>query len=350
MSITKKYCCQHFTGEGIYLFTLRNAKGTEVCITNYGAIIISFKILQKNGTVNDIVLGFDKAEDYLSPVYQNQYPYFGAAIGRYGNRIKNGQFSIDGKIYPLSKNMGDDNLHGGFSGFDKKVWQVVSFSEKENMLDLCCQSADGEEGFPGELETTIRFQLSDDNELSYEYSAKTDKTTAINLTHHSYFNLDNQTGIIANHLLKIYASDILAQDEGLAATGHLIPVENTVYDFRNLKRISADWDPENGYDQSFVIEKKDAGLTLMAEAFSDRSGIKLEVFSTEPVVHLYTGQGIPSLSGKNNIKYGSYSGFCLETQKHPNAINIPHFPNTVLKPGEVYKQKTVYRVSEADIK
>lgn len=350
MSIDKKYCCQHFTGEGIYLFTLRNTKGTEVCITNYGAIITSFKILQKNGIVNDIVLGFDNIEDYLSPAYHSQYPYFGAAIGRYGNRIKNGQFNIDGKIYQLTKNMGADNLHGGFSGFDKKVWQVISLNEKENMLEFGCQSADDEEGFPGNLQTTIRFQLSDEDELSYEFTATTDKTTAVNLTHHSYFNLDHQSGTIVNHLLKIYASDILAQDAGLAATGNLIPVENTVYDFREFRRINFNWDPGQGYDQSFVAEKKGDELTLMAEAFSDQSGIRLEVFSTEPVVHLYTGQGIPSLTGKNNIKYGPYSGFCLETQKHPNAINIPHFPDTVLKPGKVYSQKNVYRISEDDVK
>jgi aldose 1-epimerase len=350
MQRNKKFCCQHFSGEDIYLFTLRNVKGTEVSITNYGAIITLFKILQKNGTVNDIVLGFDNTEDYLSPAYHNQYPYFGAAIGRYGNRIKNGQFKIDGKIYQLTRNMGTDNLHGGFSGFDKKVWQVISLNEKENILEFRCQSPDGEDGFPGNLETTIRFQLSDDDELSYEFSATTDKPTAVNLTHHSYFNLDNQTGTIVNHLLKIYSPDILAQDEGLTATGQFIPVENTVYDFREFRRINFNWNPEQGYDQSFVVENKETGLSLMAEAFSDKSEIKLEVFSTEPVVHLYTGQGIPSLRGKNKINYGPYSGFCLETQKHPNAINIPHFPDTVLKPGEVYTQKTVYRVSETDVK
>ena len=350
MSVHKKYCFKHFAGEDIYLFTLRNAKGTEVCITNYGAIITSFKLVQENGVINDIVLGFDHAEDYLSPVYLDQYPYFGAAIGRYGNRIKNGQFSINGQIYHLSKNIGADNLHGGFKGFDKKVWQVVSFKENENVLELHCQSADGEEGFPGNLETTIRFLLSEDDELSYEFSATTDKSTAVNLTHHSYFNLNNHTGTISDHLLKIYSSNILEQDESLVTNGNLIPVGNSIYDFREFRKINSNWDPEQGYDQSFVVDKSSASLTIMAEAFSEQSGVKLEVYSTEPVVHLYTGQGIPLLNGKKKIKYGPYSGFCLETQKHPNAINIPFFPNTVLKPGEVYKQKTVYRVSGAEVK
>lgn len=341
------FCCNK-QGEDIYLFTLRNALGTEVSISNYGAIITSFKVKQENGMVNDIVLGFDKMEDYFSQEYLNQYSYFGAACGRYANRIKGGHFSIDGINYPLSQNMGTDQLHGGQEGFDKKVWQLISF--KASSLELKYLSKDGEEGFPGNLETRIRFELNDQNELSYEFFAITDKTTAVNLTHHSYFNLHNGKGTIEDHEVKIYASNYLAQDEGLVCNGKLIPVVGTAFDFRNFKSVNKDWDKNNGYDQCFEIEDRKDEMSLVAELRSLRSGIVLKIFSTEPAVQFYTGQGLPNIKGKQGIQYGPNSGLCLETHKHPNAINIPHFPNTVLRPGEIYKQKNTYKVSAAEVK
>jgi len=341
------FCLTHYSGEDIYLFTLRNTKGTEVCISNYGAVITSFKIPAGKGSFNDIVLGFDKAEDYLSEQYLAVYPYFGAAIGRYANRIKNGEFRIDGKKYSLEKNKSTDHLHGGVNGFDKKVWRYCSGSEKT--LSLAYKSLDGEEGYPGNLESILSFELTDSDELIYEFTATTDKPTAVNLTHHSYFNLNNGSGTINDHLVRINSSAILEQDDNFVVTGKAIPVESTFYDFRQLRSINKYWDATNGYDQSFVVDENsptdpNTGLTLVAEAFSEQTKLKLDVYTNEPVVHFYTGKWIPFLKGKNGNNYGPFSGLCFETQKHPNAINIPHFPNTILRPGEIYQTKTMYRI------
>ena len=293
----------------------------------------------------DIVLGFDKPEDYLDEKYLQQYPLFGAAVGRYGNRIKNGKIEIDGIKYQLPVNIGSDHLHGGINGFDKKIWEVDSFDEEKNVLNLSLKSPDGDEGYPGNLDVSLSFTLNDNNELIYEYTATTDKPTAVNLTHHSYFNLNNGKGRVDNHFININASSILEQDENLTCNGHLINVAGTRFDFRKPHRMKEQWGKEEGYDQSFVVDKKEGELTWSAEAWSDESKTKLEIATTEPVVHFYTGIWIPSVTGKENTQYGPCSGFCFETQVHPNAINIPSFPNTVLRPGEVYKQKTVYRIS-----
>ena len=343
MTSAKHFCFKHSSGEDICLYTLKNRSGTTVTITNYGATITSFVVKQKNGAMNDIVLGFDDIRQYMSSPYTDQYPYFGAAIGRYGNRIKDARFVVDGKEYRLAKNNGSNNLHGGVNGFDKKVWKEGKYDTEKNFLVLKHHSPDGEEGFPGNLDVEIHYQLTDENELKFDFKATTDQPTPVNFTHHSYFNLDNGEGDIRSHMLKIYSSFYLQQDEGLAVTGALITVEGTHLDFREFRRIDQKW-VKDGIDQSFVVEHAKDQLTLMAESYSDKSGIKLQVYSTDPIVHLYTGQGIPSLKGKQGKFYGSYSGFCLETQKHPNAINIPHFPNTILRPLEVYNQKNVYRV------
>jgi aldose 1-epimerase len=327
----------------IRTYNLKNSKGTEVVISNYGTIILSFRVKMKDGKHNDIVLGFETIEEYRDENYLKTYPYFGAAIGRYANRIANGSFKIDGKEFLLSKNHGNCQLHGGFHGFDKKIWNEILFDEKNNQLELQCLSADGEEGFPGSLETTICFELTDGNELKYTYTAVTNLPTVINLTHHSYFNLNNGGGTIADHELKIYADKILEQDHELVPTGNYLPVNDTKFDFREFTRLDKNWG-NDGYDQSFVVENSENKLIKLAEARSKKSGLCLEVYSAEPIVHLYTGQGIPKLKGKNGIVYGPYSGFCLETQKHPNAINIPSFPNTILRPGQKYFQETMYKI------
>ena len=351
MPVEQKFCFKDPAGEDIYLFSLINKHGTIVSITNYGAIITAFKIKTKTGTFNDIVLGFNKVEDYLYENYLKHYAYLGAVCGRYANRIKNGRFVLDGKKYQLSQNMSNDQLHGGREGFDRKTWQLLSFRESPNpTLELKYLSKEGEEGFPGNLETIIRFELNDVNELSYEFMSSTDKPTPINLTHHSYFNLNNGEGTIEEHEVKINASNILAQDEGLVCNGEFIPVENTKYNFKDFKSIGKDWNKAYGYDQCFVIDNKTDELNLVAEARSQQSGITLQIFSTEPAVQFYTGQGMGNLQGKNGIQYGPFSGFCLETHKHPNAINIPQFPNTVLRPGEKYHQKNVYKIIQAEAK
>ena len=345
MPVEQKSCFKNSGGEDIYLFSLTNKQGTTVSITNYGAIITTFKVKVKNDLFNDIVLGFDNVEDYLSEDYLHHYAYLGAACGRYANRIKSGKFSLEGKEYQVTQNMGNDILHGGKEGFDKKIWQIVSVYEYPNpTLELKYLSKDGEEGFPGNLETIIRFELNDENELSYEFTATTDQPTVINLTHHGYFNLNNGKRTIEDHEVKINASYILAQDEALVCYGEFIAVANNQYDFTIFKAISTDWDKDNGYDQCFIVDNKTDKLELVAEARSKESGVQLQIFSTEPAVQFYTGQGLNIKNAKNGNQYMPFSGFCLETHKHPNAINIPHFPNTVLRPGEKYYQKNIYKI------
>ena len=344
MDKSSRFCFTHPSGKDIYLYSLRNINNTEVLISNYGAIIMAYKINMQNGTSDDIVLGFDDVHDYLSADYLKVYPFMGAAVGRYANRIKGASFKIDNKKISVSRNWEQDQLHGGFEGFDKKVWDFVSFDVECNILHLRYNSADGEEGFPGNLEVNICFELNDDDDLIYEYSATSDQPTAINLAHHGYFNLNNGEGTIEDHQIKIYSDKILEQDESLVVNGNYIAVENTKYDFRDFHRIGERMN--GGYDQSFVIDRKENQLSIVAEVISRKNGLKLHVLTTEPLVHFYTGQGFPKIKGKNGVEYGPYSGFCLETHKHPNAINIPKFPSTLLRPGEKYFQKNVYKISK----
>ena len=341
MKVQKQFLFKNGRGEDIFLFSLQNRNGTVVTISNYGAIIISYTI-RKNSLENDIVLGFDNIEGYFSNAYLKEYPWFGAAIGRYGNRIANAQFTLEGKQYQLSRNNNNDQLHGGLEGFDKKVWMVSLFDESKLVLKL--KSVDGDEGFPGNIEVMLSFTLADDDSLTYEYEARTDQTTILNLTHHSYFNLNNGKGDILDHEIRIPASHVLRQKENLVATGALMHVANTSFDFRNWKRISENWDPKVGYDQSFELDDKSKSPKLAAEARSKKSKTRMEIWSTEPVVHFYSGLWIPELQGKHNTTYTKFSGFCLETQIHPNAINIPSFPNTILHPGEIYRHVTTYKV------
>lgn len=347
MAINKQFCSTHSSGKEIFEFNLTNSRNTEVVITNYGAIISAFKVRNEVGSVNDIVLGFENAEGYTAENYISNYPWMGCAVGRNGNRIKNAEFEIDGKKYSVSKNIGRNQLHGGFEGFDKKVWELVNMGESPvTFLELKYISPDGEEGYPGTLEVTVRFELTEENELSYQYTAISDKPTVINLTHHGYFNLNNGKGTIHNYELKIYGSYVLDQDDDLVTTGTLTKVKNTEFDFHNFTRIGDRLAQVSEYDKSYVADKNDgeSALSLMAEVRSPESMLLLQVYSTEPVVHFYTGKWLPALKGKNGTNYGSFSGFCLETQVHPNAINIPHFPNTILRPGEVYSSKTIYKV------
>jgi aldose 1-epimerase len=347
MKTEKQFCFTDPYGKDIYLYLLRNSRGTEVVISNYGAIITSFKIKRPGGLMNDIVLGFDKIQDYTGPDYIAKYPWFGCAVGRYANRIKNAEFNLDGKRYELSKNRGDHQLHGGFEGFDKKTWDTVaSGNEPVSFLELKYHSPDGEEGFPGNLDVTIRYELDEENELSYEFNATTDKPTPVNLTHHSYFNLNNGEGTINDHALKLNCSQYLQQDPDLVATGEILPVENTAFDFREYKIIGDEPTNMPEYDSSFVVdkEKNSQAIILVAELRSDKTNTMLEVWSTEPIVHFYSGKWTPVVKGKNGKPYGPFSGLCLETHKHPDAVNNPHFPNTILRPGETYRHKTIYKV------
>ena len=346
MKYGRSFCFKNENGVDIYLFGLRNANGTEVLISNYGCIINAFKIRTANGEIIDIVLGFDKMESYMDKEYLKKYPYFGAAIGRYANRIGNASFTIDGKLYKVSANNNTFQLHGGWEGFDRKVWDVVSFDNKKRFIEFQYVSKDGEEGFPGNTTVNLKYELNDDDELSYVFTATTDQPTAINLTHHSYFNLESG-GDILDHELYINSFNVLEQDKERISTGKMEQVIGTPFDFSQPTVIREKMDVNDGIDHSYEIHVKDnEELSLAARLYSPKTKLQLEVFTTEPVVHFYAGQGIPPVTGKRKKVYGDYSGLCLETQVHPNAVNIPKFPDTVLRPGETYFHKTVYRISE----
>lgn len=349
MSLQKEFCFTAANGRDVFLFTLRNTSGTEVRLSNYGALILSFSVLQKNGKRNDIVLGFDRVEDYLSPSYLETYPYFGAVIGRCANRVKGAAFPVEGTVYKVTANNGENQLHGGKEGFDKKIWKPRGHGEEPvSWVEMEYLSPDGEEGYPGNLRVSIRFELNEKNELSYTFRAVTDKATAVNLTHHSYFNLNNGTGDIKDYRIRINGSFILDQDSELCTNGNISPVKESVFDFSEFTRIGDRLEQVPEYDKSFVVDKSGdpAALTLAAEVQAPASGLLLQVYATDPVVHFYTGKWIPELTGKAKTPYGAFSGLCLETQIHPNAINIPHFPKMSLLPGEEYRSKTVYKIVE----
>ncbi len=323
---------------------LTNDKGTYIKIFNYGTIVSQFIVKNAKGNEQDIVLGFDDFESYISETYLSNYPYFGAVIGRYANRIKGAKFSLDGTDYQLAKNNGDNCLHGGNVGFDRKVWDIVAVSETPHAkVTFQYLSLDGEENFPGDLGVQLSYELTDFNELILSYKADTDEPTPINLTHHSYFNLSESGEKVMNHTHYMNASHYLAQDSEYAVTGHLIPVENTYHDFRKGKLIGDGFDEFLGYDQTYVLDKAYGELSLASRTVGP-NGLTLLVYSTEPVAHFYTAKHLGVKKGKAGKDYSEFDAFCVETQHHPNAINVPHFPNTILRPGEVYTQTTIYKV------
>jgi len=345
MPTEMQYCYTNPQGEKIYLFILRNTKGTVVKITNYGATITSFIVRDGSGNNNDIVLGFDDIADYLSPAYVAQYPWFGCAVGRYANRIHNASFDLEGKTYLLASNNGRHQLHGGPKGFDRRVWKVGKYGDTPSpFVELHYLSPDGEQGFPGNLDVTLRFDLNDRDELTHQFSATTDKPTPCNLTHHSYFNLNNGEGDIFQHQVRIFSTQILEQDNELVATGRMIPVEGTAYDLQEFHLVGDGLGIIDEYDKSFVINRYNGELQLAAEVKYEPRKIGLQVLTTEPVVHFYSGKWTPVVKGKYGNEYGPWSGLCLETHIHPNAVNIPGFPNTILRPGEYYRQICTYRV------
>ena len=334
-------------GTPVQLFTLTNAKGMEARIATYGGTIVSLKTPDRNGTLADIVLGFDSLAGYLSPE-----PYFGALIGRYGNRIGHAKFTLGGKEYTLPKNDGDNTLHGGERGFDKRVWTAHELPD--GGLQLTYVSKDGEEGFPGNLTATVVYHLTDANELKIDYSATTDKPTVVNLTNHSYFNLKGAgTGDILDHLVTIHADRFTPVDAGLIPTGELRSVEGTPFDFRQSTAIGARIEKDDeqlklgkGYDHNWVLNRRGNGLSLAAHVEEPTTGRVLEVLTTEPGLQFYTGNFLDgTLKGKGGSVYGHRSGFCLETQHYPDSPNKPRFPSTELKPRGHYKTSTVFRFS-----
>jgi aldose 1-epimerase len=339
-------------GQQVDLYTLSNNKGMEAAITNFGATVVALKVPDRAGKAADVVLGFDTLEGY-----EKGSAYFGATIGRYGNRIGGGKFSIEGKTYTLPKNNGNNTLHGGIVGFDKKVWKVREIASKDSeSLEMSYLSADGEEGFPGNLSVKVVFTLPmDRNELKIDYQASTDKDTVLNLTNHSYFNLAGEgNGDILDHVLTLHAKQFTPVDQTLIPTGELRDVAGTPLDFTNAtaigKRINDSYEQlifGKGYDHNWVLASGGAkGLTPAAEAYDPKSGRRLEALTTEPGVQFYSGNFLDgSAKGKGNKAYGQRAAFCLETQHFPDSPNHPNFPSTLLKPNSVFHSQTVFRFS-----
>ena len=335
-------------GQAIDLYTLTNRHGMQAAITNYGGTVVRLITPDRNGHMDDVVLGFGNLAGYLQTE-----PYLGALIGRYGNRVGHAQFTLDGVTYHLAKNDGDNTLHGGLKGFDKRVWTARDVSSKgAPALELKYLSKDGEESFPGNLSVTVVYSLTDDNELKIDYSAVTDKDTVLNLTNHSYFNLAGQgNGDILKDQIMISADRFTPVDAGLIPTGELKSVAGTPFDFRKSGVIGArinDSDEQlklgKGYDHNFVINRTGPGLMLAARVTEPTSGRVMEVLTTQPGVQFYTGNFLDgTLHGKGGKVYKQRYALCLETQHFPDSPNKPSFPTTELKPGETYKETTVYR-------
>jgi aldose 1-epimerase len=335
-------------GTAIDLYVLTNNKGMTAKVMTYGAILTELHVPDKAGKTADVVLGFDDLKGYLG-----DHPYFGSNVGRVGNRIAKGKFTLDGKEYTLATNNGPNHLHGGKKGFDKVVWKAEDATGKFGpAVRFTYVSKDGEEGYPGTLTATVTYTLTDTNVLRLDYSATTDKATPVNLAHHSYFNLaGNGKGTILDHEIQINADKYTPTDATLIPTGKLESVEGTPLDFRKstaigkrIKEIKAD---PVGYDHNFVLNVGDGKpWHLAAKVREPKSGRVLEVLTTEPGVQFYTGNFLDGkLKGKGGVAYPQYGGFCLEAQHFPDSVNHPEFPSVILKPGRTYSQTTIYKFS-----
>jgi aldose 1-epimerase len=325
-----------------YLFTLTNKNGMMVKITNYGGIVTSLIVPDREGNFSDVVLGFDSLQPYL-----DGHPYFGAIVGRYGNRIAKGNFTIDGMEYTLATNNGPNHLHGGIKGFDKVVWDAKPIEGKDSIaLELSYLSPDMEEGYPGNLIAKVTYVLNNDNELKIHYHATTDKPTPVNLTHHSYFNLSGSQSNALDHVLTIAAEKYVAVDETLIPTGELKSVEGSPMDFRRPTPIGKRIDlVEGGYDHTYVLNNM-GKMIRVADVYHPSSGRYMEVITTEPGIQFYSGNFLDgSLTGKDGIVYNKHHGFCLETQHFPDSPNQESFPNTILRPGNIYSYTTIYKFS-----
>lgn len=332
-------------GKAVELITLTNGRGMEVRVMTYGAIIVSLKAPDQHGVPGDVVLGYDSLAGYLQAS-----PYFGAVVGRYGNRIAKGRFALNGAEYRLAVNNGPNHLHGGVRGFDKVVWSAEPFEDQRGVgVRLGYTSPDGEEGYPGTLRAQVTYTLTTRNELLIDYQATTDKATPVNLTQHSYFNLAGG-GDILGHQLTIQADSFTPVDSTLIPTGHLAPVDGTPFDFRQPTAIGARIAAADqqlgfggGYDHNFVLTRADTGMALAAVVADPVSGRTLEIRTTEPGIQFYSGNFLDgSLTGKGGTVYRHRTGFCLETQHFPDSPNHPQFPSTILEPGQTYRSHTAW--------
>lgn len=352
-SITKSDFGTTPDGQPVELYTLRNSRGAEADIMTYGGIVQKLLVPDKHGKLADVVLGFDNLDGYTTGHYATNCQYFGALIGRYGNRIGGAKFTLEGQTYTVPANNNGNCLHGGIKGFDKVVWTArPSVGAHGPQLVLAYLSKDGEEGFPGNLEVTAIYTLTDDNELRLEYTARTDKPTVVNLTHHSYFNLAGQgNGDILNHVVFINSNFTTPVDSGLIPTGELADVAGTPFDFRIPTAIGARINDPNailqygpGYDHNWVINKPLGRFGLMARVTEPTSGRVMEVWSDQPGLQFYSGNFLDgSITGKDGKVYQRRSAFCMEPQHYPDSPNKPNFPSTELKTGDVYHNIIVYR-------
>lgn len=350
MSITSKPFGQTPDGKQVDIFTLTNKNGLVAQITNFGGIVTSLSVPDRDGKMADVVLGFDDLDGYV-----NEHPYFGALIGRIGNRVAKGKFTLEGKEYTLAINNGPNHLHGGLKGYDKVVWKAQPIETADGpSLRLMYVSPDGEEGYPGTLTCGVTYTLTNDNTLKIEYDAVTDKATPINLTQHSYFNLaGHNSGDILSHEAMINADNFTPTDETLIPTGEIWAVEGTPMDFRTFAEIGARIDSSyeqikfgGGYDHNWVLNNKDGKLALAASFYEKTSGRLMEVLTTEPGVQFYVGNFLDGSNvGKGGAVYNYRNGFCAEAQHFPDSPNQPGFPTTILQPGQTYKQTTAYRFS-----
>jgi aldose 1-epimerase len=338
------------TGQVISLYTFRNDKGLETSISNFGGRIVTLKVPDRTGKFEDIVLGYDLLKPYI-----DKNPFFGTLVGRYANRIANGEFALNGKKYTLAKNNGPNSLHGGLQGFDKKAW-TAEITKEGKALQLTYVSKDGEEGYPGTLTTVVTYSLSNDNALQIDYDATTDADTILNLTNHSYFNLAGHGhGSILDHQLTINADKFTPVNANLIPTGELRSVEGTPFDFRKPTAIGARIDAQDeqikfgeGYDHNFVLNRSGDAPSLAAKITDPQSGRVMEVLTTQPGMQLYTSNHISGeIQGKGSAIYRVRSAYCFETQHFPDTPNQPAFPTAVLKPGEKYHQTTIFRFSTA---
>ncbi len=331
-------------GTLVELYTLNNSQGLRARIMTYGAIVVSLEVPDRDGNTADITLGYDFLDGYLETS-----PYFGAIVGRYGNRIGRGRFTLDGVEYTLELNNGENHLHGGLKGFDKVVWQAEPIREENAVgIKLSYLSVDGEEGYPGNLSCSVTYLLTEGNELKIAYQAETDKATPVNLTHHSYFNLAGQgTGDILGHELMLNADHYTPVDAGLIPTGEIRQVQGSPFDFTSPHAIGERMvQVEGGYDHNYVLTSGGGELSLAAQVFDPESGRVMEIFTTEPGIQFYSGNFLDStITGKIGRVYHKHYGFCLETQHFPDSPNLPNFPSAVLRPGKILSSLTVHRFS-----
>jgi aldose 1-epimerase len=328
-------------GKEVFLFTLTNANGLTVKISSFGATINAVLAPDKNGKFENVVLGFDSLAGYLT-----KHPYFGGIIGRYGNRIAKGKFTLDSVEYKLATNNGVNHLHGGDKGFDRKVWDAAEFSGADSVgVVLTYVSADMEEGYPGTLSTKVTYVFNNANELKLYYEAETDKPTVLNLTNHAYFNLSGGKENILNHELTIYGDSVTPTDSTLIPTGVLAAVKGTGFDFTAAHKIGERIDAiPGGYDINYKLNRTEGGLFLAAEVYDAASGRLFQTLTTEPGIQFYSGNFLDgTITGSAGIKYEKHFAYCLESQHYPDSPNQPNFPSTVLRPGEKYSQLTIYK-------